>query len=174
MTIEPDSTHLSPDGRIRIEYASEEMRMSLWVDTPHVVDAATGRTIFRPPSSLISGTHEWGEDGRFALGLRKYPDGRFSVNLAFDVDAGTVRLDGEDIAYPIADAERITAQRFAAYAATNPSPIYSDPSEPRLSHDLIGTFWGRARLVMILFFLALAAGIATGWLPLDQWISRLE
>ena len=171
--IEPDSTHISPDGRVRIEYSSDEMRMSLWVDRPHVVDVATGRTIFKPSSSLVSGQHEWGEDGTFSLGLRKYPDGRFWVNLLFDLDEGTVRIDGEDEAHPITHAARLTDHRFAAYVASEPSPFYVYPSEPRLFHDLLFTKWGRVRLAVILILLVVALGIATDTLPLATWVSRM-
>lgn len=171
--IQPDSTHVSPDGAIRIEYSSQEMRMSLWVDTPHVVDAASGRTIFRPDSSLVSGEHTWGADGKFSLGLRKYPDGRFWVNLLFDINAGTVRVDGSDSVHPIADAARIVARKFAEYEATGPSLIFPEPVQPRLFHDLVVTFWGRVRRAFILILIAMLLGMAIGWLPLDRWAARM-
>gem|GEM_PF-1240425 len=171
--VQPDSTHTSPDGRIVIQYASEEMRMSLWVDHPHVIEAATGRTIFKPHSSLVSGEHEWGEDGRFSLLMREYPDGSFFVRLHFDVDAGTVRVDEEEKVHPIGSAQRLAAARFRRYKLSAPATRFTPAagSPPPLYH-LWGTFWGRVNLAFIGILIAVMIGMYMDWLPLDIWVSR--
>ncbi|UAB78542.1 hypothetical protein INR77_02050 [Erythrobacter sp. SCSIO 43205] len=175
--VEPDSTHTSPDGRIVIQYASEEMRMSLWVDNPRVIEAATGRTIFKPHSSLVSGEHEWGEDGQFSLLMREYPDGTFWVRLHFDIDAGTVRVDGEEDAHPIASAQRLAAARFRRHKMSNalatPKAIFMpDAGSPPPLYHLWGTFWGRVNLAFIAVLIAVMIGMYMDWLPLDMWVSR--
>lgn len=171
--VEPDSTHVSPDGRVRIEYSSEEMRMSLWVDHPRVIDAASGRTIFKPHSSLVSGEHEWSEDGQFSLSLREYPDGAFWVGLHFDIDAGTVRIEGEEEVHPIASAQRLVARRFRARKLSMPAAIFAQqPGAPPPFYHLWGTFWGRVNLAFILVLVAIMIGMATDLLPLDMWVSR--
>lgn len=114
--IEPDSIHTSPDGRIRIRYRSDEIRMSLWVDVPYIEDAQTGREIFTPRSGLWSGHHEWGTDGQFTLSIRLYPNGGNQLTLFFDIDAATVRLGVDGEPKPIRDAAALAEKEFARRA----------------------------------------------------------
>jgi hypothetical protein len=170
-----DAVVTSPDGRIRIEYQSSEMRMSLWVEVPHVIDVASGRTIFKPESSLVSAHHEWGESGQFTLDLREYPDGAFWVRLHFDIDAGTVRDDDEEEPRPIGQAARIAAKRFAARRREVPtSTFYHYAPEPTPFRDLFTTFWGRVRLAIIVLLLLFAVAVVMEWVPAARWFNALD
>jgi len=168
--IEPDSTHISPDGRVRIDYRSEEMRMSHWIDVPYVTEVASGRRIFAPPSSMVSGHHEWGEDGHLRLYLRKYPDGGSGIGLTFDIDAGTVRVDGEEQSHPITDAGRIVDRHFTQYRARPPGYRLPAPqSRPPPISDLWRTGWGRVKLVLYILLFAFVVATLTGLIPFDRW-----
>lgn len=129
--VEADSDHLSPDGRIRVSYHSDEMRMSLWVHVPHVVDVESGRTLFKPHSNLISGSHEWGEDGSLTLNLSHYPDGGNQQTVHFDFAKDSARLGEDGPSGTISEAARLVEREFLS---RRPSPALAPGFQPRSQH----------------------------------------
>lgn len=159
--VEPDSEHLSPDGRIRISYRSEEIRMSQFVDVPHVTEVETGRTLFKPHSSLVSAQHEWGEDGQFALHLRKYPDGASMVTLHFDIDRDTVTRVGDDQgAQPISQGARLAEEAFRG-----PAPEIGIDNGPRETQvNRLAKLYDYVSIAFVVAVLLGGVAIALGWL----------
>jgi hypothetical protein len=78
----------SPDGRYRLEIASEEVKMSHWIDQATVLDPS-GQKLWSSefPWSLTS--HHWGKGGALELELRKYPGDRPPVRVRLQLDSGT-------------------------------------------------------------------------------------
>lgn len=167
----------SPDGRIRIEYESHEMRMSHWIRVPHVFDVPSGRLIYKPESGIWDGEHEWGESGKVTLHIARYPDAGNRVSLHFDLHAGIVRLDGIENAAPITEANRIAQREFDRRdrTATSAAPLPGPAAKPvnLLLQLLWGSTWARFRSVLIAIALAILVGMATGWLPLTRWVSGM-
>lgn len=68
----PKST--SPGGRYVIGVDMREARMSLWVESPELVDTLAGETLLRFNDSNWSlDSARWQSDSLVALQLRKYP-----------------------------------------------------------------------------------------------------
>jgi hypothetical protein len=70
----PDGTQISPDGKYRIEFACNEMRMSHWVCAPKIIDTQTKAVILDLwHTSLWDGSASFTQQGEIILFLRKYP-----------------------------------------------------------------------------------------------------
>lgn len=81
------------------------MRASQWVSAPTVHDLSRDCVVFKSDSTQLDGREEWSDrPGCFTLHIRKYPNGGQQWRLDFDVDAGTVRIDGEEEHHPVASA----------------------------------------------------------------------
>ena len=131
----------SPDGRFRVDYAENEMRMSQWVSAPTVHDLARNAVVFKVDSTQLDGHAEWAEEeGCFALYMKKYPHGGQSWRLDFDVDAGTVRIDDDIQRHPITQALPLLWRHIYAWEkALPPPPPYKVPSnKPRLRDLVLG------------------------------------
>ncbi|WAH65858.1 hypothetical protein [Xanthomonas hortorum] len=64
----------SPLGSYRIEVTAWEARMSLWVETPQIVDVRAGTVLLRFDNPCWSlETAHWHSDVAVELTLRKYP-----------------------------------------------------------------------------------------------------
>ncbi|MCB2065899.1 MAG: hypothetical protein KDE15_04570 [Erythrobacter sp.] len=142
---------VSPDGTVRIDFDANEMRMSLWVENPTVRDLASGKVLF----SLgwdYDAAESWIGAHNFTLYVRHYPDGN-GVLATFDLDAGTVRIDGEEGAVPLAGAEAaIEAALGRRYTAARAAAPVAAPSR--------GAKGGLLRLALFLLTaLVLIAGI---------------
>ena len=85
----------SPDGRYIVRVYPEEMRMSLWVETPELFDTATRQTLFRPPDSAWSlGAVAWQSESVVTMTLRRYPGAHTPIEATFDCAGGTARIGG--------------------------------------------------------------------------------
>jgi len=162
--IEPDSSHTSPDGRIRIEYRSEEMRMSHWVHAPSVTDLARRRVLLRPGGGW-SGHHTWLEDERFTLRIAKYPDAAHSLMLTFDPAAGTVQLnDGPP--EPIERATRLAEDEFTRLRREEQAQLAALPPEPPSAQETLQRWSGR--LAYGLIALVFAALLVMAYLDIQN------
>ena len=153
----------SPDGRIRVEYDIEERRNNEWLESPSIHDCESGERVFDGTRlngvSLISNaTHRWLGPGRVALRCHDYymPD----LVVAFDLDAGTVRLqDGAE--QPIARAPQLVKKwldRNIRIEEPAPAPPAGMPLGQRLKQTVI------IGIIAALFMLALLyfGGLITG------------
>ncbi|HLY54816.1 MAG TPA: hypothetical protein VKS60_04625 [Stellaceae bacterium] len=123
---------LSPDGSIRVELASVEWSNTHWVNSPRVVEVATGRVLLD-----LWGT-DWDADASFpldrsvALDLRRYHFGgscQASLHLAADnftifEDAPAPRVVGPIAGIvPALEAASRRSSALAPRAARTPRPV---------------------------------------------------
>lgn len=143
----------SPDGRFRVDYAENEMRASQWVSAPTVHDLSRNAVVFKVDSTQLDGCEQWSDKpGCFTLQMKKYPYGGQVWRLDFDVDAGTVRIDGEDELHAIESALPLLWRRIRAWEkALPPPPPYKPPSDKPKLRDLV---------LGILIVLAFVGGVA--------------
>jgi hypothetical protein len=85
----------SADGRFAVFVSSWEARMSLWVDTPSIVETASGQVIFAFKDINWSlDAIRWQSDSVVSLQLRKYPGNykrdHFSIVIDLDNKSGVV------------------------------------------------------------------------------------
>lgn len=96
----------SPNGRWAVRTSPWEARMSLWIESPCLVDAASGAPIFAFRDvhwSLDSAT--WIGDDIVQWQLRKYPGNHLPVDLAVQIDCARriAMCDGRE--FPLTTAE---------------------------------------------------------------------
>ena len=97
--------HPSPDGRYAVVTQSWDVRMSIWIDTPHIEDQ-TGTTVMSLRDvhwSLVDAA--WESPAVVVLKLRKYPGSHQppELTVAVDCDAKVATLDGRSM--PVRDIE---------------------------------------------------------------------
>jgi hypothetical protein len=102
----------SPSGRYVITVEPWEPRMSLWVETPELVDTRTGRTLigFRNTNWSLDAA-EWQSDTVVKMTLRKYPGDHEPPQFEATVDCekGTATIGGVAVAN-LADLEAALEQ----------------------------------------------------------------
>jgi hypothetical protein len=171
----PHYRHISPDGTIRIEIVAVEWGNSHWVNTPRVIDVASGRIVLDLWDRDWDASISWPGDRRVALDFRRY---HFSGDLAIELDLAnnryTITREGGGGAPfpsgPLDEAEAAmeeSGRRTAAFAArTNAArPIFDTGIRP-------GPFaaWRTALLILIVaaVLIAIAAAIAIRSEPARQ------
>jgi hypothetical protein len=77
----------SPTGRFRIAISPWEARMSLWIETPSLLDKTTGETLlsFKDGNWSLDAAR-WLSDSVVELTLRKYPGNHLPVQVVAMVD----------------------------------------------------------------------------------------
>jgi hypothetical protein len=86
------ATRPSPSGAYAIRIASNEMKMSHWVDSAVLVDAS-GKPLLDFGSLWSADSIEWLDDARVELKMRHYPGDR-SVVLLVDAASRVVTVNG--------------------------------------------------------------------------------
>ena len=82
--------HPSPDGQYILQLSCNEVRMSHWVCSPTLVEAASGRVLYQAGSTFDASEIKWSPDSReLTFHLREYPGSRPGVNVRLRVDGGT-------------------------------------------------------------------------------------
>lgn len=117
MQLEIRST--SPDGKYVIRTFPWEARMSLWVEPPELIDAASQEVLLRFASDHWSlDRADWRSPTLVAIQLRKYPGGHVppQVDVLIDCQARTATL-GTTAGIPLAALERALDDCLAAGAA---------------------------------------------------------
>lgn len=152
-------SQLSPDGSLRVDIQPVEWANGLWVNTPRVVEVASGRILCD-----LHGT-DWEAHVAFPraayiwLGLRRYR-GPGHLFAEIDLDAGTYRialasLDKADEQGPLGDiAERLEFW-WARASAIAAETVVSDQSVPPPGRFAA---W-RSALVILLGSLVAIAGL---------------
>lgn len=93
----------SPDGLYHIEWSMFEPRMSHWINSAKVVQAATGRVIFDLMGTCWDARFHWLDSGRFFIYLRHYPEG-VVYDVWVDPPNNVFRIGAEDAPpYPLSD-----------------------------------------------------------------------
>jgi hypothetical protein len=94
----PELRSTSPTGRYIINIYPVEMRMSLWVEQPELLDTATGQRLFLPKDSNWSfQSAAWKSDTVVTIQLRKYPDGLVSIEATLDCAGFTAAIGGIEV-----------------------------------------------------------------------------
>lgn len=98
----------SPNGRWAVRTAAWEARMSLWIESPCLVDAASGAPIFAFRDvhwSLDSAT--WTSDDIVQWQLRNYPGHHRPVDLSVQIDCArrVAMCDGRE--FPLENVEAV-------------------------------------------------------------------
>lgn len=84
----------SPDGKYILYLSCNEMRMSHWVCSPTLVDAATRRKLYDAPGDHDAGDIKWSDDSReVRFFVRVYPGSTPGKNARLTIaDDGTAEL----------------------------------------------------------------------------------
>jgi hypothetical protein len=111
-----DNEHPSPAGHYVVQVSPWEAGMSLWIETPMIVQrrGATTLLAFRDPRwSLDDAT--WLDDHRVRLTLRKYPGRRIPSQVCVEVDCSalTARVEAA-AAVPLPELEAALDQAMRA------------------------------------------------------------
>lgn len=98
--------HPSPDGRYAVVTQPWDVRMSIWIDTPHIenqIDGTIVASLHDVHWSLVDAT--WESPAVVVLRLRKYPGSHLppELTVAVDCDARVATLDGRRM--PVRDLE---------------------------------------------------------------------
>lgn len=97
---------VSPDGRHRVAFSAQEVRMSHWIESPVVMRTGERRPLLDLTSSDWSADEaRWLDASRLSMALRRYPGDAPGVTLILDVDTRQVEIQGAGL------AERVSADR---------------------------------------------------------------
>jgi hypothetical protein len=121
----PHDRRISPDGTIRIDILWAEWGNSHWVQTPRVIDIASGQVVLDLWNTDWDATISWTGDRRVSLDFRRY---HFSGDLAIELDLENrtyriTREPGGGAGLPsgpledAANAMEASGRRIAAFAA---------------------------------------------------------
>lgn len=77
----------SPTGRYRISTSAWEVRMSLWIESPTIMDSSSGKALlsFRDPHWSLDSA-EWLTESVVVLRMRKYPGNHQPPQVSATVD----------------------------------------------------------------------------------------
>jgi hypothetical protein len=94
----------SPDRDFVAVIASNEVRMSHWIDTISVLAVADGRVVLNLPHPWSSDDIAWGDDNRLRFSARCYPGGAPPVQIDLEPQTQTAQLRGagEEATVPVA------------------------------------------------------------------------
>jgi len=172
---QPHYRHISPDGTIRVEIVAVEWSNSHWVNTPRVIEIASGRVVLDLWGTDWDASISWPGDCRVAIDFRRY---HFSGDLAIELDLANdryaiVRESGGVAPFPsgpldqAADAMEASGRRTAASAARTDAarPIF----ETGVGRARFAA-WRTALLILIVAaaIIAIAAAIAIRSEPARQ------
>jgi hypothetical protein len=166
----PYYRRISPDGTIRIDTEAVEWGNSHWVQTPRVIDIASGRVVLDLWNSDWDATISFPGNRRVALDFRRY---HFSGDLAIELDLADdvyriTREPGGDDPLPsgplaeAAEAMEASGRRVAAFAATlnGGRPVWDVATTPN-------PFAAWRTALLILLVAAVLIFVAT-WLSLHD------
>jgi hypothetical protein len=84
---------LSPDGKYVLYLSCNEMRMSLWVCTPTLVEVGTKRTLYDAPGDHDASSVKWSEDStEVRFYQRIYPNGSSGRSACLRIQDGEATL----------------------------------------------------------------------------------
>ncbi len=84
---------LSPDGKYVLYLSCNEMRMSLWVCSPELVEVETKRSLFKADGDWDASLIKWSDDStevRFVL--RVYPNGSDIKYVCLQIANGEAKV----------------------------------------------------------------------------------
>lgn len=112
MSFEVQST--SPSGRYQVRVDPWEARMSLWVETPELVDSVIGTTLlaFADPNWSLDAAAWQGE--RVTLTLRRYPGDHVPSQFEVVVDCAALSATVQSMPVPSLAAIEPALERACA------------------------------------------------------------
>jgi len=82
-----ETKYPSPDGTYLFQIYPWEARMSLWIESPELIDTRSGQSLLRFYDSNWSLDHaQWLDDSTVELSLRKYPGNHTPSSLEVVLD----------------------------------------------------------------------------------------
>jgi hypothetical protein len=90
----------SPSSRFLITISAWEARMSLWIETPTLIDCSSGeRLLVFKDSNWSLNSAEWLSESVVVLKLRKYPGNHIpsEVTATVDCTAKTAEVNGKKV-----------------------------------------------------------------------------
>lgn len=96
----------SPSGRYLVRVEQSEARMSHWIDTPRIVEVASGEVVFivRDSRWSLDGA-EWSSDDVVRFTLRRYPGDHTPGDFVVELDLAQQRTTVDGVVVPLRDAE---------------------------------------------------------------------
>ena len=110
MDVRPDKSETSPDGQLRVDYFVESGLMSHEIDSPVLVEVATGEQLFGIGYPW-SATTRFGAEGEVTFDLRHYPNGATTIRVAIDTRRHEGRIDGGG-PMPLAELSPAIQERY--------------------------------------------------------------
>lgn len=86
---------VSPDNRWRVAFSVYEVKMSLWIETPVVLDNATGKPLLDLCTSDWSADEvQWRADSKaVAIHMRHYPGDAPTLTVVLDLPSQSCRVE---------------------------------------------------------------------------------
>jgi hypothetical protein len=86
----PTDTLISPDGSLKVEFSSFEMRMSHTVCNPRITYIPTGEVLLDFWGSMLDGMVSFDDAGRLHMHVREYPGTQPGYGIVIDPREGTI------------------------------------------------------------------------------------
>ena len=110
----PENKYPSPSGKYVFHVVAWEVRMSLWVESFTLAEAASGTPVLRLSDSNWSlDTAEWLDDSRVTMQLRKYPGDHTPSSFQVLVDCETKMAElADEPAIPLPTLEQALKELY--------------------------------------------------------------
>lgn len=136
-----ETTTPSPNGKYVFQIAAREMRMSLWVEAPRLIEVTTERAVFDLLSTNWSlNRAQWLDGERVSIQVRRYPGdhlpGSFEVEI--DCTAGVATLPG-DVRVGLESLERALEE---LYFRSRVKPVAATAPRQGVLQKLLSPFKG--------------------------------
>ena len=86
--------HFSPDNRFKVSLASNEIRMSHWIDTPYLIRISDDTTLFKLDHLWSASDIQWMNSSAVSMELGLYP-GLLYCAVTLDIDANRGEVTGK-------------------------------------------------------------------------------
>ncbi|GAB3957626.1 hypothetical protein GCM10028805_50680 [Spirosoma harenae] len=90
--------YFSPDNRFKVSLASNEIRMSHWIDSPYLTRISDDATLFTLNSLWSASDIDWLNASTVMMELRLYP-GLLSCTVTLDIDQNKGEVSGQPGAF---------------------------------------------------------------------------
>lgn len=136
-----ETTSPSPNGKYVFQIAAREMRMSLWVESPRLVEVANERAVFDLSNTNWSlNRAQWLDSERVSIQIRRYPGDHLPGSFEVEIDcaAGVATLSG-DMKVALESLERALEE---LYFRSRVKPVSATASRQGVLQKLLSPFKG--------------------------------